>query len=274
MPLMVALIAAAALAEPAATAPLTPVGKWNVDYGATACMLGRTYGTDKAETILALRRAPLEPTMDLMIYTNDRSATMRLGQAAVSVVGGGTGESRYESYPTQASGKRMTRMPVDVALFETLPADAVLKIMPDKMPGWAFALPHAKAAFEALATCNDATVKLWGIDPTERSRIAQPAAPTTSPAYWISPEDYPKTVLGKGAQGTSTVLWTIGVDGRVADCRTVVKSGEVELDKAACTAITNRGRYSPALGFDGKPMISHLTRKVTWRLPGTWSGRN
>ena len=41
MPLMLALAAAAALAEPTA-APLTPASKWNVDYGATACMLGRT----------------------------------------------------------------------------------------------------------------------------------------------------------------------------------------------------------------------------------------
>lgn len=274
MPLILGLAVIAALAEPTTAAPLTPAGKWNVDYGATACLLGRTYGTGKTETILALRRLPLASTLDLMVYTNDRSATLRLGQAKVSVPGGGSDESRYESYPTQASGKRMTRMPVDVAMFETMPADAVLQIVPDKMSGWAFAMPHAKAAFEALAKCNDSTVQEWGIDPTERSRIAQAATPTTSPVYWIAPDDYPKTVLGKGAQGTSTVLWTIGADGRVAECRTVVTSGEVELDKAACSAITRHGRYTPALGFDGKPMISHMTRKVTWRLPGTWSGGN
>lgn len=296
MPLMLALTAAAAIAEPAATALMTPSGRWNVDYGDTACTLGRTYGTGKAETVLALRQLPLGSTLELMVYVNDRNTTMRLGQARIAVAGGATGErsdeSRYESYPTQATGKRMTRMPVDIALFETLPSDrgpsdrgpsdtepagtrptaAVLRVSPEKMPGWAFVMPNAKAAFEALAKCNDATVKLWGIDPTERSRIAQSAKATGSQGNWIATDDYPMTVVSKGAQGTSTILWTIGLDGRAADCRTVVTSGEVELDKAACRAIIARARYTPALGFDGKPMISHSTRKVTWRLPGTWSG--
>ncbi len=286
MPLMLALSAAAAIAEPAATAPMTPSGRWNVDYGDTACTLGRTYGTGKTETVLAMRQLPLGSTLEMMIYTNDRNGAMRLGQATITLAGGGSDESRYESYPTQAAGKRMTRMPVDIALFETLPAktgptdtnpasarpaDAVLRVSPEKMPGWAFVMPNAKAAFEALAKCNDATVKLWGIDPTERSRIAQPAEPR-SPESWVTTNDYPMSVVGKGEQGTSTILWTISLDGHAVDCRTVVTSGEVELDKAACRAIAARARYTPALGFDGKPMISHSTRKVTWRLPGTWSG--
>ena len=271
MPMMLALTAAAAMAP--AAAPMTPSSKWNVDYGDTACVLGRSYGTGKAETILLLRRVPLASSLDLMIYTNDRGTTMRMGQAKVSIVGGETREGHYESFPTQASGKRMTQMPVDVSLFEALQAGAVLQVSPEKMPGWVFAVPNAKAAFEALAKCNDATVKLWGIDPTERSRIAQPAEPKSYPGNWISTNDYPMTVVSKGAQGTTTILWTIGLDGHAAECRTVVTSGEVELDKAACRAIIARGRYRPALGFDGKPMLSHSSRKVMWRLPGTWSGK-
>ncbi|HXH15527.1 MAG TPA: energy transducer TonB [Sphingomonas sp.] len=274
MPVIFALAAAAALAGPAGAAPMTPSSKWNVDYGDTACLLGRTYGTGKTETVLALRQVPLGSMLDLMIYTNDRGTAMRLGRATVSIAGGGSGEGRYESFPTKAVGKRMTRLPIDITVFETLPANSVLQIAPDKMPGWSFALPAAKAAFEALAKCNDATVKLWGLDPTERARIAQPAEPSGSPGNWITTDDYPKTIVSKGAQGTSIVLWTIGLDGRAADCRTVVTSGEVELDKAACRAITARARYTPALGYDGKPMISHSTRKVAWRLWGAWSGKD
>ena len=44
MPLMLALTAAAAIAEPAATAPMTPSGRWNVDYGDPA-----------SETVTAVR---------------------------------------------------------------------------------------------------------------------------------------------------------------------------------------------------------------------------
>ena len=276
MPLMLALTAAAAITAPSPDAPMTPSGKWNVDYGASACTLGRVYGTGKTETTLVLRRVPLASTLDLMISTTDRNAAMRLGQATLSVGGpravGTSTQSRYESYPTQSPGKRMMRTPVDVEMFDMLPADAVLRVAPDKGPGWAFILPSGKAAFEALATCNDSTAKLWGVDPAERTRIAQPAKPRTSPEYWITPADYPRTVASSGAQGTSTILWTIGIDGRSTDCRTVVTSGEVELDKAACSAIIARARYTPALGFDGKPVLSHITRKVAWRLTGAWSG--
>ena len=76
-----------------------------------------------------------------------------------------------------------------------------------------------------------------------------------------------------GAQGTTQMLWTIGVDGRVGECRIVSPSGQEELDKAACRAMTLRGRYAPAKDANGQPMVSHQTRKVKWRLPGTWSGK-
>ena len=44
-------------------------------------------------------------------------------------------------------------------------------------------------------------------------------------------------------------------------------SGSAALDRAACQAITRRGRYSPALDQSGNPMRSSSSRRVTWKMP-------
>lgn len=268
MPLAILALAAAA----AVATPLAPTSKWNVDYGETACLLGRLYGTGKDETLVAFRMMPLGSSLDLLIHTK-RGSTFRVGQAHIAIDGGDTDDSRYESFPTTKSASYMTRMPVDSALFAALPGDAVLRVQPDKTPGWAFAMPNARKAFEALAKCNDATLKRWGLDPAEREHIAVPPQSKHGEEAWIGPNDYPPSALQAGAQGTTVILWAIGTDGRASDCRTVVTSGDGDMDKAACHAILQRGRYTPALDAAGKPMISHRTRKVNWILPGTWSGK-
>ena len=56
------------------------------------------------------------------------------------------------------------------------------------------------------------------IDPRERDLVDdKPAgpAPVGSPAYWITDDDFPEEASGKN--GVVTMLWAIGLDGRVHD---------------------------------------------------------
>ena len=105
---------------------------------------------------------------------------------------------------------------------------------------------------------------------------APPAAPTVSkaagpkgnPADWITNDDYPSDALSAEAQGTTKIRWDISPAGRVENCTIVASSGNSSLDRAACSALTRRGRYSPALDQNGAPMrTSGQSRNVVWRLP-------
>lgn len=101
-------------------------------------------------------------------------------------------------------------------------------------------------------------------DTVDQSREAQSGS---GPESWISTDDYPPSAIRAGEEGTTAIEWEISEQGRVENCRVTSSSGSAALDRAACAAITRRGRYSPALDQDGNAIRSKGSRRVTWTLP-------
>ncbi len=97
--------------------------------------------------------------------------------------------------------------------------------------------------------------------------INKAAGAKGDPAQWVSTDDYPPSSLRSQEEGTSAIAWDINTQGRVENCRVTSSSGSSALDRAACAAITRRGRYSPALDQAGNPIRSSSSRRVTWRMP-------
>ena len=105
--------------------------------------------------------------------------------------------------------------------------------------------------------------------------VAAPVAPTVSkaagpkgdPSSWVTTDDYPSDALNAGAQGTTKIKWEINTSGRVENCVVVASSGNSSLDRAACSNVTRRGRYTPAQDQNGNPIRSSSGRNVVWRTP-------
>ena len=98
--------------------------------------------------------------------------------------------------------------------------------------------------------------------------VSRAAGPKGNPADWITNDDYPSDALSAEAQGTTAIRWDINAQGRVENCTVTSSSGNSSLDRAACSALTRRGRYTPALDQSGAPIrVSGQTRRVVWRLP-------
>jgi periplasmic protein TonB len=97
--------------------------------------------------------------------------------------------------------------------------------------------------------------------------INKQAGPKGDPSQWVTTDDYPSDALSAEAQGTSKIKWEINTAGRVENCVVVASSGNASLDRAACSNITRRGRYTPALDSAGNPIRSSSSRNVVWRLP-------
>ncbi|NJC32726.1 protein TonB [Sphingomonas jejuensis] len=104
------------------------------------------------------------------------------------------------------------------------------------------------------------------LPPVEQT-IVRSAAAKGNPAAWISDADYPARALREERSGTSSIRWEISTAGRVENCTVVASSGSPDLDRAACQAITRRGRYDPALDATGAPIRSSASRRVVWRIP-------
>ena len=97
--------------------------------------------------------------------------------------------------------------------------------------------------------------------------INKTAGAKGDPAQWITNDDYPPSSIRAEEQGTTAIKWTINTQGRVENCAVTSSSGSSALDRAACAALTLRGRYSPALDQAGNPIASSSSRRVVWRLP-------
>lgn len=122
------------------------------------------------------------------------------------------------------------------------------------------------------------------IQTVPRAPVITPAAPVAPPAppaprlaskavargnaqTWVTTDDYPSRALREEREGVTAVAWDITTDGRVANCRVTSSSGSPDLDQAACTNITRRGRYKPALDESGNPIASTDSRRVRWQMP-------
>lgn len=103
--------------------------------------------------------------------------------------------------------------------------------------------------------------------PTAKVRGPVPARALNDEVSWIDWEDYPAFAIRANQQGTVTIEWTIGTDGRVHHCRAARSSGVPSLDTAACRALTSRARYSPAIDANGRAIPQTQHRRVVWRLP-------
>lgn len=270
-----AMMLAAAVAAPAMAAtppkPLASTGPWQVDYSPDACLLGRRFVDGKKEVVLGWRALPLEENVEIIVTRASGDRRFALGDAVIAVAGRAPEDTQFESFPTTKPGYQSIRLRAPATMFEGLDTDVVLTIAPKGLRAMAFALAGPRKAFAALGTCNDETLKNWGIDAGERERIAVQPEAADDRARWITANDYPRSVVATGRQGTTAMLFRIAATGRVDQCRAVVTSGSKELDDAACAALTKRARYTPARDAAGQPMAVHRVRRVTWRLPGVWN---
>jgi TonB family protein len=91
-----------------------------------------------------------------------------------------------------------------------------------------------------------------------------PARAVGDPASWLTPDDHPSAAADRS--GTVEVLFEIDEQGRVSDCLTYKTSSVVDLDKVACAAMVQRGKFKPAV-YRGKPIRAAGTQ--TFRFHGS-----
>jgi len=76
--------------------------------------------------------------------------------------------------------------------------------------------------------------------------------------------DYPRGAGEAGIEGTVSVRYTVGIDGRVSDCEITRSSGNDELDRTTCRLIEERFRYDPSRDARGHPVPSIIVENHSW----------
>ena len=259
------MMPATALAD--ASAPLAPTGKWIIGYNDADCLLTHDFGTEKPFTSVGLKPSPFGDHVEVVALTKGSGKSNRAAKVKLVLEPSGlTVEKESSVFAVPDKGLMLTTIYADADVATELLNSTGVTISAAGAPSITVRLPNMKAAIGALRTCQNDLMKGWGIDPTEIDRIVEPPK-GGSPADWLTSDDYPADALADHKQGTSTIVWVVGLDGRVANCKVVKSAGTPSLDEAACRAISRRAHYKPAIGKDGKPIVAHQMRDIRWQLP-------
>ncbi len=92
--------------------------------------------------------------------------------------------------------------------------------------------------------------------------------PSRRVAGRIKSSDYPRAARDAGVEGTVTVRYTVGVEGRVTDCRVARSSGSPELDDTTCRLILQRFRFEPGRDAAGRPIPDGWEEEHIWTMGG------
>ena len=95
-------------------------------------------------------------------------------------------------------------------------------------------------------------------------------ADIAAPPRWLSgrikASDYPREASAARTEGSLSTEFTVGVDGRVTDCRVAVSSGSAVLDAATCRLIRERYHYAPARDTQGRAVADIVLRDHFWSI--------
>jgi TonB family protein len=80
-------------------------------------------------------------------------------------------------------------------------------------------------------------------------------------------DDYPPAAMRAGVEGIVVVGFVISTLGRPESCEVIQSSGNADLDSASCAMVTNRFRFRPAIGPDGRATTETRTQRIVWQLP-------
>lgn len=252
----------------AAANVLTPSSPWQVDYADNECRLLREFGRDGQRVALRLARASSLEDFDVVV-AGPGVPDLPLRRAThIRLQPQGT-EIESEGYSMQVPDQPFHF----IRLFD-MDAPILAQFQPIQLLAISngdfsvtLRLDNAVQALAALQTCQDDLLAGWGFDVVQYRALVRRPEPRSSEATWVTADDYPTFALEAGQQGITTMLATIGTDGRVKACRIVRSSGIPDLDTAACRAFTRRAHFHPAIGADARPVEAPYVKRVRWQQP-------
>ena len=101
----------------------------------------------------------------------------------------------------------------------------------------------------------------------------RPARARANLGTYVTNDDYPVEAIRNDEEGLTEFRLSVGANGRVTDCTILSSSGSASLDETTCRIMSRRVRFTPAVGFDGRPTEDQAVSRISWRLTGARAPR-
>lgn len=104
--------------------------------------------------------------------------------------------------------------------------------------------------------------------PPPAPRVIQPKSAVGDLQGLIGNDDYPQAAIDADQQGSTSVVLTIGTNGRVSDCAIARSSGSRALDTTTCRILKSKAKFTPAQDSSGNPTTGTFPKTIRWVLTG------
>lgn len=241
--LLAALLAVSTPSARAQALPLAPVGPWQVDFADHTCILTRPFAAGADRRHLALVFLPVSQRVIVRLTSMESVRQARSGTARVSIDGSPVAQD--VTLHLQPGAKGVAVRELHLGDFRTNLATTKRQIRVDAAKLGAFELPLGDLSkpLAIVQTCLDDLHKSVGVDPAAVRAVA------VQPQWDV----FPYLDLPIGTMSLDLLYW-VGVDGRVDECRVVKTTLGARRSARLCEDLRKKARFEPARDASGKPI--------------------
>lgn len=273
------------LAATKAPLSLKPATPWHLDYAADSCRMMRIFGEVDQRIVLLMERFGPGDYFSLVVVGKPVAALRLLDGRPVKVgVRFGPVEGEQELTVMPASLTKLSGFMVSGISFAAIPEElydgprritieagrestvTTLAISRLARNDVILELESMAKPMAAMRKCTDELLTHWGIDVAQHAKRLKDAVPTENPGNWMRSGDYPRQMLIHGQQGLVNFRLMVGPDGKPTSCHIQRSTRPQEFDDAVCRGLMRRASFTPAIGADGKAIVSYFQSSVRFQI--------
>lgn len=268
MPGVIGVLAAPCLFGSQAGYAQTAQPRWSVDGSGAFCTLSRAVAEAPA-TSLVVRTYPGIDKFSLLLIRKGPAGFGAIHDVSVSFDPPGQHWAQPVALlPLGDLGKAIDMDYLPTAFIEDFGKASSITVAVGKKAIGTWPIPVAGKAVDALRRCETAKLVEWGADPATFEPGGAVPTPIGDASRWLEPPDV-RMGDTRHLSVMAVARLTIGVDGRVEACALVDSNHNAKFDAAACPALTEHARYTPAKDKDGKPVRSATVYATSWNVVET-----
>lgn len=260
------LLAGSALFAAPGDAPRQPTSTWNVDFADAQCVASRAYGTDEEPLHLVLKAPPVGGVMQIALMRKPGSAPPEQVEAVIGIDERPPLKANMLMFTPRKGKFRIYLLNMPSSDFAVVQNAKTLSIRSRGL-NETLALSQMKPLLDVVASCVADLRKAWNVTDAEGEKSSLAKRATADARRFFSSADYPAAAVSSRQSGTLKFAVLINEAGRVADCTIIETSGVAVLDSQTCAIMMQRGKFSSAIGMDGKPAKDASISRITWKMP-------